>query len=156
MKLVAFRNAIGSQGREILNTLGYVEGTTDYDGCVLMLQGHFEGDDSIFVKTQRFVTVRQAAGERSRDYLLRVEQLSRQLAFPGGTNDVRLNLCMEVAVNGLRSEALRTKMIGEQGLTWENLRTQLLAHERTEETRVALSLVAAGSEPTKEEPVWVK
>ena len=117
LKLVAFRKAIGSQGREILETLGYVEGTTNFDRCVEMLRGHFEGDDSVFVKTQCFVTVRQAAGERSRDYLLRVEQLSRRLAFPVGADAVRLNLCMALAVNGLRSEELRTKMIRQQDLT---------------------------------------
>ena len=86
-KLLALLGAIGSEGIELLQTLGFdIESneTDAYSDALKLLQDHFEREKSIYVRTMKFVTVAQAASENAVDYLLRVEKLSRTMGFGDG------------------------------------------------------------------------
>ena len=124
---------IGSEGRRVLGSEGY----TDLANCeepmyrkiLQTLHKHFGNTESKYVKTHRFVTVRQGAGEDYSGYLRRVETLSRTTGlFEHGTaaihevtQDIRSNLALVLAVNGLRDQTLCRELIAKPDLTWTSL-----------------------------------
>ena len=67
MKLLALLKSVGQEGRQVLASVGFT-----YTAALTLLDGHFNSEKSLFVKTQKFCAVRQAAGEEYRDYLVRV------------------------------------------------------------------------------------
>ena len=79
MKLLALLKSVGQEGRKVLASVGFRCTTADtaYNDALTLLDGHFNREESLFVKTQKFCAVRQAAGEEYRNYLVRVEGLSR-------------------------------------------------------------------------------
>ena len=73
--------------------------------------------------------MKQVSGEDHRDYLKRVERLSRDLNFFSSENQdrnealqvARSALCLSLAVNGLRNKELRRELMSRANLTWELL-----------------------------------
>ena len=57
--------------------------------------------------------MRQNVGEDERDYLVRVEKLSRD-ADLGTTNEARRRLCFVLATNGLRDVNLRRELMARR------------------------------------------
>ena len=82
-RLLALLKCIGVEGRETLSAEGYTMSSPDltYDIAIDILHNHYSRRESLFVRTQKFVTVRQAAGEDYYSYLVRVQKLSRELDF---------------------------------------------------------------------------
>jgi len=78
--LLALLSAIGKDGRATLQSLGFDLRNNENEGykqALGLLRGHYDRSDSFYVKTMSFVTVSQANDEDEREYLLRVEKLSR-------------------------------------------------------------------------------
>ena len=74
MKLLALLKSVGQEGRQVLASVGFRPTAADstYTAALTLLEGHFNSEKSLFVKTQKFCAVRQAAEEEYRDYLVRV------------------------------------------------------------------------------------
>ena len=72
---------------------------------------------------QKFVSVSQLAGEDDRDYLVRVERVSRDAGFDDA-DALRRRYCFVLAINGLRDINLRMQLMAKSSLDqWQ--RTQL-------------------------------
>ena len=54
---------------------------SSYEKAFALLDDDHGKEENIFVKTEKFVSVSQLAGEDDRDYLVRVERLSRDAGF---------------------------------------------------------------------------
>ena len=96
----------------------------------------------MYVRTHKFVTIRQCAGENYSSYLLRVEKLSRGLGFFDNNNrssylalqEARKSLALVLAVIGLRDQSLCKELIAKDDLTWEYFETILRSREIAEES----------------------
>jgi hypothetical protein len=68
VKLLALLQSVGSEGMDVLTAGGFDIDKPEwtFDRSLEVLVGHYEGEESIFVRTQEFVTVRQLVDERSR------------------------------------------------------------------------------------------
>lgn len=67
-KILALFSAIGNEGMETLQSLGFaLDSNTDeeFDRALGLLRTHYAREDSFFVKTIRFVTVSQTEGKRT-------------------------------------------------------------------------------------------
>ena len=62
------------------------------------------------------LSVSQLAGEDSRDYLVRVERLSRDAGFDEA-DALGRRYCFVLAINGLRDIKLRMELMAKSGLT---------------------------------------
>ena len=76
---------------------------------------------NFFVKTDKFVSVSQLAGEDDRDYLVRVERLSHDAGFDNA-DALRRRYCFVLAINGLRDIKLQMELMAKSGLDWEELK----------------------------------
>ena len=87
-KVIALLQAIGDEGRQALHSQGFEVGDANlsYTQAMELLRRHYCLEDTIFVKMQKLVTARQAIGEHHRDYLLRIERLSRETASTESRN----------------------------------------------------------------------
>ena len=154
-KVIALLQAIGDEGRQALHSQGFdvSDANLSYTQAMELLRRHYCREDTIFVKMQKLVTARQAIGEDHRDYLLRIERLSRETASTDSNNHeareavriVRERFCLTLAVNGLRDNALRNELMSTLDLTWANLYTRLAACSRARESAVALDRNQAGT-----------
>ena len=108
---------------------------------------------TLFVKTQKFCAMRQAAEEEQeyRDYLVRVESLRRVCEF-GSSENAEVNkiltttkqrFCLHFAVVGLRDPELRKRIIAKTDLTWTALKTSPKALTSTSELDHQLSRATA-------------
>ena len=148
-KLLALLKCIGIDGRSTLAAAGYSISSTDltYDMALGVLKKHYERKESLYVRTQKFVTVRQCAGEEYSSYLLRVEKLSRALDFFEHNTDnvatalqgARQHLALVLAVNGLRDQVLCRELIAKDDLTWDTLGTILRSRAKADDTVDKLS-----------------
>ena len=79
IKLLALLKSLGQEGRQGLASVEFRSSAANftYNGVLIFLDGHFNREESLFVKTQKFWAPKQAAGEKYRDYLVCVEGLSR-------------------------------------------------------------------------------
>ena len=68
IKTVALLRAIGHEGRTFLQSVR----ESSYEKVFALLDDHYGREENIFVKTEKFVSVSQLAGEDDRDYLVRV------------------------------------------------------------------------------------
>lgn len=153
-KLLALLGAIGSEGMDILTSLGFdlKNGDADaYTAALDLLKGHYEREDSFYVKTMKFVTVSQAGGEDEREYLLRVEKLSRNMAFGAGNEELRKRFSVALAVNGLREHSIRRQLLQENDLQWDQLSAKLRTRQLGRVSDNILSEVKAGSFNVKTE-----
>ena len=149
-KTLVLLRSIGNEGRQVLASAGHtnVHLSTEpmYQTVLDVLETHFGSTESRYVKTQKFVTVRQAAGEEYGRYLLRVEALSRSLdMFKSNDNtankalqDARQDLALVLAVNGLRDQTLCRELISDSTLTWKKLGDTLRAKAVADESVVKL------------------
>ena len=153
-KLLALLGAIGAEGSAILKSQGFdvknntVEG---YKSALDLLKGHYEREESFYVKTMKFVTVSQTCGEDERDYLLRVQTLSRDMGFGEASEDVRNRFAVALAVNGLRENSMRRQLLQENDLTWDQLSTKLRARHIGRESEQMLSETRVGHFSVKKE-----
>ena len=69
-KTVALLKAVGLEGRDFLQSVGFDLRHGTCEEALELLDGHYGREENIFVKTQKFVLVRQNNGEDERDYLV--------------------------------------------------------------------------------------
>ena len=146
-KLLALLGAVGSDGIETLESLGFDidSGAVDaYDRAMNLLMTHYQREESVYVKTIRFVTVAQASGEDEAEYLLRVEKLSRKMNF-GTNDDLRQSFAVALAVNGLRDSAVRKELMQVIDLDWDSLTARLKARLCARESEAILMEARAGN-----------
>jgi len=129
MKCLVLLEAIGIEGQKVIEAEGYdiVNNDLSYAQALGILNSHFCREDSVYVKTDNFVSVCQKADEDLRDYLMRVEYASRKLqCFK--CEDVKVqkvlsvareNFTLAIAVNGLNDVDLRLKLMSKQDLSWK-------------------------------------
>lgn len=145
-KLLALLKAIDLEGGDILSTegLAWGDGRITYELALQALKNHYAREESVFVRTQKFVTMRQLLGEDHRDYIQRIERLGRTLACfnnaDEGTHAVlqvaREAMTLSLTINGLRDQALKVELMAKENLTWPQLkdilRTRTVAAESNE------------------------
>ena len=130
-KLLVLFRSIGQEGRDALTAMGFNVQNTEatYQQAWDLLDNHYEREDSIYMRTQKCVTVSQLSGEEERDYLLRVERLSRAVELVTSNDQTiktqqeqtRSRFAVVLAVNGLRDQGLRRELMQKKALTWEKL-----------------------------------
>ena len=150
MKCLALFRAIGIEGMNIIEAAGYSvrNNSLTYEEALTILQNHYGREESIHVKTRNFVCVTQNASEDDRDYLKRVEQLSRNLNyFKHSTREThtalqaaRQSMSLVIAVNGLRDTDLRKELMAKETLTWEQLSNTLTSRSTAKESAAKLEL----------------
>ena len=136
MKKLTLLSAVGNDGLVLLTAKGEdpLSGTMSYEGILATLDEHFGQEVSSYLKFNEFVTVSQLASESYRDYLLRVERLSRGCRFSDyKAEGLRLDFCLSLAVNWLRDRALRVELMSRTDLTWDRLKETLLVLQRTKD-----------------------
>ena len=128
-RLVPLLRAIGHSGREVLRGAGFdVDGVNStYEGAVEVLQDYYGRQESMFVKGHKFLTARQTLGESDREFLQRVESLSRYAEV--ANNNDRVRFALIVAVNGLRDREVSRDLMKNANLTWALLHEALRARE---------------------------
>ena len=122
MKLLALLHAIGQGGRDVLECFGFDmrSEASSYEQAMAHLKNVYGFEETVYVKTFKFVTANQAVGENEIDYLLRVEKLGRSLNFENNDN-VRQEFALAIAVNGLRESSLRLQLMQQGNLNWKGL-----------------------------------
>lgn len=146
-KLLALLSAIGSDGVETLQSLGFDVARNEdnaYDEALALMRTHYQREESFYVKTMKFVTASQACGEDEREYLLRVEKLSRTMGFGAQNNELRQRFAVAIAVNGLNESEVRKEMMAQANLTWEQLSARLRARTVARESETIVSEAKAG------------
>lgn len=159
-KLLALLSSIGEDGDDVLTAVGlsWGDGKITYESAMDTLKSHFAREDSIFVRTQKYVLVSQTVGEDQRDYLKRVERLSRDLEFFNDSDigkhealqTARASLTLALAVNGLRDKSLRKELMSKTNLTWKRLNEIL--HSRTVAVESNEKIAGAGNNASVDEP----
>ena len=143
MKLCALLKAVSDEGFQALQAQGIDINSPEltYDQVMQALRNTYEREESLNVKLWNFSSARQQTGEDSRDYLRRVEHLSRTTGiFKARATDlsanqttaannelerVRKTMAQVIVVNGLQDLKLRRELMAQHDLTWENLCTIL-------------------------------
>lgn len=130
-KLLVLLKSIGMEGRGTLISSGLnINGDEiTYDKALEVLVNHYQREDSLYVRTQKFISVNQCADENYRDYMQRVERLSRTLDFftsitktsHDALQGARESLALALCVTGLRDQHLRNELMADEELTWEKL-----------------------------------
>jgi hypothetical protein len=153
LKLLALLHSVGKEGRDVLQSSGFNSGAEDstYEQAMVLLKNLYDRQESVYVKTMRFVNVSQVLGEDEREYLLRVEKLSRNMDFGPTNDDLRKRFALALAVNGLREPSLRTQLMQEAELTWEKLTTTLRARHLARESASIVEEVKSGQYGLKRE-----
>lgn len=152
IKLLALLHSIGKDGREALQSLGFdmEDGEATFDDAMTLLQSVYKAEETVYVKTMKFVTVSQTLGENENEYLLRVEKLGRNMNF-GANNELREEFSLALAVNGLREPSLRTQLMQKSDLTWKDLRDTLRARHLARESEAILEGSRTGLLKVKQE-----
>jgi hypothetical protein len=148
VKLLALLQSVGSEGMEVLTAGGFDIDIAEwtYARSLEVLVNHHEGEESLFVRTQKFVTVRQVLDERSREYLMRVEKLSREVGFiasdvtevRAAQEEIRSRFAMTLAINGLRDSGMRRTLMQTPDLTWARLTNSLRNSEQAPKDDIVL------------------
>ena len=158
-QLLSLLQCIGEDGRRTLKALGYNLETGDatYEDLLTMLKTHYHREESMFVKAQKFMNAQQGAGEGDCDFLLRVEDLSRQQEIGSSTreNAIRERFALCVAVKGLRNVKVRQELMAKPDLTWEKLKATLKARARAFEASAVLG-DKCSSDDVKVRPLSIK
>lgn len=147
-KCLALLHSIGIEGQEILLAQGY-DFTTDsktYDATVGLLKNHYGREESLNVRLRNFFYATQLSDENSRDYLRRVERLSRSIElFKNDNADAntaldaaRAKITEVTVVNGLRNVSLRRELMAKKGLTWDKLSDILTSRDAASESSAKL------------------
>lgn len=121
-KLLVLLHAIGENGREVLQALGFDmdDVSSTFEQALELLKSYYNVEESIYVKTKRFVTIIQGTDENEKEYLLRVEKLSRTLNF-GNNDNVRQEFAVAIAVLGLRNSSYRLELMQITDMTWDKM-----------------------------------
>jgi hypothetical protein len=153
MKLLALLHAAGKDGRDALQSLGFDldDATATYEQAMDHLRTVYGTEETIYVRTMKFVTVGQASGENENEYLLRVEKLSRNMNFGGNNDDLRQQMALALAVNGLRDSAVRKQLMQQADLNWNGLVDALRARRLARESESILEGAKAGMFNVKKE-----
>ena len=125
-RLLALIKAVGQEGRDFFTSVGFDMRQGSFDRAFTLLDEHYAREENMFIKTHKFFSVSQHAGEDDRDYLVRVERLSRDADF-ANADAVRRRFALVLAVNGLRDAALRLELMAKRDLDWESLGNVLKA-----------------------------
>ena len=139
MKALALLNAVGEEGYQVLEAQGVEfsgEGLT-YKGILEALKTHYGREESLNVRVKNFTSASQQTGEDARDYLRRIEYLSRSLnifvnqktgrqagevtAVNEECERIRRTMSVVIVVNGLYDVKLRTELMSREELSWEKL-----------------------------------
>ena len=132
MKLLALLNAIGSEGMEVLESVGFdlnSQNTDAYDVALNHLKNYYDHEENEHVAWVKATTLSQLCGESDLEFLLRVEKHSRNLGFEPGTdvNALRKKFATSIALAGLRNDVVRQQLLLDKKLTWETLSDSLKA-----------------------------
>jgi len=137
-QVLALLTAIGQEGRDTLKSVGFDMARGNLEDAWELLCNHYDREENIFVRTQKFVSVTQLTGENDRDYLLRVERLSRDVEF-GPAQATRKRFALVIAVNGLRDSSVRKELMSKSNLDWDTLSRILRTRETAREAAATLS-----------------
>ncbi len=145
IKVLALLHAIGDDGLEALNSVGfdYSVDTADFAAALTALRGVFERTESDYVRTNKFVSAKQMSSEDEVEFYHRVEKLSRALNF-GENNEIRKQIALSIAVCGLRDADLRRSLMSEEDMTWDSFCTKCknkVTAKESEEHVFAMALV---------------
>ena len=139
MKLCALLKAISNEGFQALQAQGIDLSSEDltYDQVLKALKNAYEREESLNVKLWNFNSACQQSSEDCRDYVRRVEHLSRTTGIFKSTDSsfspenktcankelerIRKTLAQVIAVNGLKDLTLRRELMAKDDLDWDSL-----------------------------------
>ena len=114
--------AIGSEGMEVLESVGFdlnSQDTDAYDAALKHLKNHYDLEEIEHVAWVQVATCSQLCGENDLEFLLRVEKHSRKLGSASITdvNVLRKRFASSMALAGLRSDLVRQRLLLDEKLT---------------------------------------
>ena len=107
---------------------------SSYEKAVALLDDDYGEEKNTFVKTEKFVLVSQLAGEGTRDYVVRGEQLCRDAGFHDA-DALRRCYYFVLPVSGLRDTNLQMELVAKRGLDWKKLK-KLLRPDQWQRTQL--------------------
>ena len=157
-KLVPLIRAIGSEACEVLSGAGFDVHAEDstYEGAMIILNAEYGVQETRFVRGQRFFSACQLVGESNWDFKKRVESLGRKADMHGEDDDLRQEMSLIVAVNGLSDRQLSTELMRNEALTWAVFGTTLRARENADNSARLLRGVRSNNESVNETAVEIK
>ena len=169
LKLCALLKAVSNEGFEVLYAQGIDIHSEElnYDQVLQALKNAYAREESLNVKLWNFNSARQQSGEDSRDFLRRVEHLSRTTgifqASTTGLDDgqktavnnelerIRQTMAQVVVVNGLKDLQLRLELMAMHDLNWEKLCRILSSRSSAAESELKLDRPTQVPNPVKQE-----
>lgn len=156
MKKLALLKSVGIEGQRVIKSKGHsvTEDDMTYNQAMEILRAFYGREESIHVQTRNFVCASQTLGEDNREYLKRVEQLSRNLRFFNSETDeihtalqtARESLALVIAVNGLKDHRVRKEVMAKREITWARLTEILTSRSRAEESEEKLGRPSSQNE----------
>ena len=171
MKLCALLKAISNEGFQVLQAQGIEINDPEltYQQVMQALKNTYEREESLNVKLWNFTSARQQTGEDSRDFVRRVEHMSRttgifktmalginadQTRVANAELDrVRRTMAQVIVVNGLQDLNLRRELMAKHDLTWETLSTILTCRGAAQESTEKLERPAPEYRPVSTIPI---
>ena len=159
MKVLALLNSVGDEGLRVLESQGIQFDAADlqYGDVIDALKNHYGREESLNIRVHKFVHAQQLSSEDSRDYLRRVEHLSRSISvFKCDDHELNITdgdqkkaanqlgdkirevLALTAVVNGLRDTKLRRELMAKENLTWNLLCKILTARGSAEDSSAKL------------------
>ena len=157
MKTLALLHAVREAGQKALDSVGFdtSDPAATYEEALAHLKDIYVTDKSVYVRTNRLVTVSQGEGESETDYLLRVEKLSRDLDMDPDHDECRLQFTISIAVNGSRDSSLRTCFMVKGKMKWDALASKLRARRSAKESE-AIIVQFRNQASVKQEPKTIE
>ena len=143
-KCLALLVSLGKEGSAVLKSKGVDVHAADahtkyrYEELMKYLQNHFEREESIYLQIHNFTHASQLAGEDNREFLRRVESLSRNLDFLKESEVIRETFLKSAVINGLRDNHLSRELMTKENLTFEKLNTILVNRSKVTECSTKL------------------
>ena len=142
--LLVFLNTIGSDGIDVLKSLGFdLNSDTEevYEIAVEHMKSYYDKEENIHVAWVKIATLWQNCGESELEFLLKVEKQSRTLGFVQGAKfeERRERFATSMALVGLRDESVREKLMVDDKLDWKSLSDVLKTRSITKDSSQMLT-----------------
>ena len=111
--VVALLRSVGEEARKLMVIKGFSIDRGNLIDAWRILTEHYGCEENIFVKTEKFYSAQQKEGEDDRDYLVRVESLSRDVKLEH-SDRARQQLALIIAINGLRDSTTRCELMANR------------------------------------------
>ena len=140
-KGAALLNVIGEEGMKIFEEWDIELKDVAFTDIVARFKEHFSKKEGIILLRHRFLNTRQLEGETTTEFISRVGVAAAQCKL-GSLKD---DMIVQIVINGLRNEDLRCKLLTEEKVDLQSIRTKCEQVELAERTSKAIGCLEIGA-----------